>query len=223
MRVLCADDHDTIRRGVCSILSDNFEELIFEEAKNGEEAVSLRSANRPDLVILDINMPILDGYGAARQIHELMSDVPILFFTMHTAGGLVSEARRLGVRGLVTKDTAGEMLVDAVRALLRHETYSPLNPVAGEVGEHSGAEVTLRPSLRQRCLAGHSPWNSDPFAFGCMPNSREIVTPDSTGSGPLSYFTADASLRFRDRRDHWIRGSTKPSLNLHLHRRDLAL
>jgi DNA-binding NarL/FixJ family response regulator len=125
MRVICADDHDTIRKGVRAILADSFDDLIFDEAKNGEEAVRLAVANRPDLVILDINMPVLDGFGAARAIHERFSAVPILFFTMHSARALVSEAQKLGVRGFVTKDRAGETLVDAAKALLQNETYFP--------------------------------------------------------------------------------------------------
>jgi DNA-binding NarL/FixJ family response regulator len=125
MRVICADDHDLIRKGVRGILADNFEDLVFEEANNGAEAVCLAVANRPDLVILDINMPVLDGFGAATQIRELQSDIPILFLTMHTAKALVSEARKIGVRGFVPKDRAGETLVAAARALLKNETYFP--------------------------------------------------------------------------------------------------
>ena len=130
MRVLCADDHDTIRKGVGALLSDYFEDLIFEEAKNGAEAVSLAAVNRPDLVILDISMPMLNGFGAATKIHELLPDVPILFFTMHSAEGLVSQARRLGARGFVLKESAGDTLVDAARALLHNETYFPLDPIS---------------------------------------------------------------------------------------------
>jgi DNA-binding NarL/FixJ family response regulator len=129
MRVICADDQDIIRKGVRGILADHFEDLIFDEAKNGVEAVSLALANRPDLVILDLNMPVLDGFGAAREIHELLSGVPILFFSMHSAKTLISEARRLGVRGFVSKDRAGETLVAAARALLQNETYFPADPV----------------------------------------------------------------------------------------------
>ena len=130
MRVICADDHDLIRQGVRGILADRFDDLVFDEAKNGEEAVCLAVTNHPDLVILDINMPVLDGFGAARQIHELMASVPILFFTMHSANALVSEARRVGVRGFVTKDRAGETLADAAKALLHNETYFPAEPIA---------------------------------------------------------------------------------------------
>jgi DNA-binding NarL/FixJ family response regulator len=126
MRVICADDHDMIRKGVRAILADNFDDLIFDEATNGEEAVCLAMVNHPDLIILDINMPVLDGFGAAKKINELLSGVPILFFTMHSARALISEARRVGVRGFVTKDRAGETLIDAVRTLLQNETYFPV-------------------------------------------------------------------------------------------------
>jgi DNA-binding NarL/FixJ family response regulator len=122
MRVVCADDHDLIRKGVRKILADNFEDLVFEEARNGLEAVSLAVANHPDLVILDVNMPLLDGFGAATKIRELDSDIPILFLTMHSANLFVSEARRIGVRGFINKDRAGEALVDAARALLEKKT-----------------------------------------------------------------------------------------------------
>jgi two-component system response regulator NreC len=75
------------------------------------------------VVILDINMPVLGGFGAATEIHRLLPGIPILFFTMHTGDQIVLEARKAGVQGFVTKDRAGEVLVDAVNALLRNETY----------------------------------------------------------------------------------------------------
>jgi DNA-binding NarL/FixJ family response regulator len=130
MRVICADDHDLIRKGVHSILADSFEGLVFDEAKNGQEAVCLAIINRPDLVILDINMPVLDGFRPAMKIHDLLSDIPILFLTMHSATALISEARRVGVRGFVTKDRTGETLVAAARALLQNETFFLADPVA---------------------------------------------------------------------------------------------
>jgi DNA-binding NarL/FixJ family response regulator len=126
MRIVFADDHDTVRNGVRAILTDTFEDVVVDEAKNGEEAVSLAVAIRPDVIILDINMPVLDGFGAAKKLRRLLSGVPILFFTMHTAKGFVSEARRIGVQGFVTKEHAGETLVEAVQALLLKQTYFPV-------------------------------------------------------------------------------------------------
>ena len=125
MRIVIADDHAVVRKGVYAILLDAFPEIVCDQTENGAVAVQLLLANQPDLVILDINMPVLDGFGAAREIHERAPDVPILFFTMHTVDSLVEQARRIGARGFVSKDRAGEMLVEAVNALLRKETYFP--------------------------------------------------------------------------------------------------
>lgn len=89
------------------------------EAANGEEAISLK----PDLVILDINMPVLGGFGAAKEIQRLLPEVRILFFSMHDSGQFVDEAKKAGVQGFVAKDRAGETLVMAVDALLRGQTF----------------------------------------------------------------------------------------------------
>jgi DNA-binding NarL/FixJ family response regulator len=114
-----------IRKGICTILTAHFdlrpEDCI--EATNGQEAIEKALAHKPDVVILDINMPLLGGFSAAREIQRLLPGFPILFFTMHTGEQFVLEARKAGVQGFVAKDRAGEILVDAVKALLRNETY----------------------------------------------------------------------------------------------------
>ena len=80
---------------------------------------------KPDLVILDINMPVLGGFGAAKELHRIMPDVPILFFTMNESGQFIREAKLIGVQGFVAKDRAGTVLLQAVDALLRNETFFP--------------------------------------------------------------------------------------------------
>ena len=74
-------------------------------------------------MILDINMPVLGGFGAAREIQRLLPQIPILFFTMHIGEQFVSEARRAGVQGFVAKDRAGEDLIRAVETLLRKQMF----------------------------------------------------------------------------------------------------
>jgi DNA-binding NarL/FixJ family response regulator len=125
MRILIADDHETIRKGICTILTAHFELMSEDciEASNGHEAIQKAVAHKPDVVILDINMPVLGGFGAAQEIQRLLPGTPILFFTMHSGEQIVQEARKAGVQGFVAKERAGEVLVDAVNALLRNETY----------------------------------------------------------------------------------------------------
>jgi DNA-binding NarL/FixJ family response regulator len=98
---------------------------VCGEAANGEEAVEKAVSLKPDLVILDINMPVLGGFGAAKEIRRLLPEVAILFFSMHDSGQFVEEAKRVGVHGFVAKDRAGKTLVMAVEALLGGRTFFP--------------------------------------------------------------------------------------------------
>ena len=123
MQILVADDHEVVRKGVRAILTSNFQGMECIEATNGQEAIRKAMAIHPDIVILDINMPVLGGFGAAKEIQRLLPQIPILFFTMHVGEQFVSEARKAGVQGFVAKDRAGEDLIRAVEALLRKETF----------------------------------------------------------------------------------------------------
>jgi DNA-binding NarL/FixJ family response regulator len=123
LKVLVVDDHETVRKGVCAILTTHFEPAICEEAANGEEAIAKALVLRPDIVICDVSMPIMGGFAAAQKLQRLLPSVPILFLTMHGGDSFVAEVRRAGVKGLVAKDRAGDVLIDAVKALLNSETF----------------------------------------------------------------------------------------------------
>jgi DNA-binding NarL/FixJ family response regulator len=123
MRILVADDHDAIRKGVCAILSSHFDIEECIEASTGQDAIEKALKHSPDVIILDINMPVLGGFGAAKEIQRLTPQIPILFFTMHTGEQFVLEARKAGVQGFVAKDNAGGALAKAVEAVLRKETF----------------------------------------------------------------------------------------------------
>ena len=123
MQILVADDHEVVRKGVCAILTSHFEHPVCIEASNGHDAVEKALSTKPDLVILDINMPVLGGFGAAREIQRLLPEIPILFFTMNAGEQFTSEARKAGVQGFVSKDRAGEDLIRAVETMLRKGTF----------------------------------------------------------------------------------------------------
>ena len=114
-----------MRKGVCAILTTYLQPEHCEEAANGQEAITKALALQPDLILLDVTMPVMNGFAAAQELKKLLPHVPILFLTMHGGDSFVSEARRTGVRGFVTKDHVGEVLVDAVKALLNGETFFP--------------------------------------------------------------------------------------------------
>ena len=112
-----------LRKGVWAILSSRLDVEVCGEAVNGKEAIEKAHDLKPDLIILDITMPVLGGVEAAKEIRKMLPDVPILFLTMHESSQLVAEAKRLGVQGYVNKTQASKTLLDAVDTLLRKETY----------------------------------------------------------------------------------------------------
>jgi len=121
-RVLLADDHVIVRDGLKSVLlREGFE--IAAEVSNGREAVELTRTMRPDLAVLDIAMPILNGIDAAREINSVSPMTKTILLTMYKETQFILEALRAGVKGYVLKTQAAGDLVNAIRAALAGETY----------------------------------------------------------------------------------------------------
>lgn len=100
---------------------------VCGEAKNGKEAVLKTQELHPDVVILDLSMPVLNGLDAARIIRQTSPNIPIVFVSIYDSGQIMKEAYRIGVRGFVLKENAEPNLVQAVEAAVRNETYFPSN------------------------------------------------------------------------------------------------
>src|SRR6267143_5196135 len=122
LRVLVADDHEMIRLGLCELLQSRQIE-ICAQATNGGEAVEKSRQLSPDLIILDISMPVLGGIEAARQIRVFLPDVPILFFSTHNASHLVALVQSVGAQGFVAKDQMAATLLEAIEALREKKTF----------------------------------------------------------------------------------------------------
>jgi DNA-binding NarL/FixJ family response regulator len=125
MRCLLVDDHESVRMGVTAILSSQPSIQICGEASNGKEAIEKARELQPDLIILDVTMPVLDGINSAKEIRKFLPEVPILFFSMHNGVYLVQEAKLAGVQGFVSKTEARATLLDAVDSLSKKQTYFP--------------------------------------------------------------------------------------------------
>lgn len=123
LRILIADDHEVARHGIRSLLEAHEGWEVCAEAKDGREAVEFASALNPDLILLDIGMPNLNGLEAARQILAASPELPILILTMHDSDQVVREVLRAGARGFLLKSDAGRELVAAVEALQLHRTF----------------------------------------------------------------------------------------------------
>ena len=125
IRVLIADDHDVVRKGLQSILlSGNIQ--VCGEAHNGNEAVGKALELQPDLVILDLTMPVMGGFEAAIELSRLLPEIPVLFYSIYEGESLINEAKRIGVRGFLSKNSVSEMVLRAVNVLvLQKGTFFP--------------------------------------------------------------------------------------------------
>jgi DNA-binding NarL/FixJ family response regulator len=128
--VLLADDHQIVRDGMKAFLEREGYQ-VNAEAADGREAVRLAAELRPDVAILDIGMPILNGLDAATEILSNAPDTKMIFLTMHDEKSYVVEGLRIGVKGFVTKTHAAEELVQAIRLALENKTY--LSPELSEI------------------------------------------------------------------------------------------
>jgi|SRR5271155_23543 len=118
VRVLVVDDYEPFRRLVCSMLGERPALQIVGEASDGLEAVRQAEELKPDLILLDIGLPTLNGIEAARQIRSLAPESKIIFLTQESSADVVREALSLGAWGYVVKARAGSDLLPAVEAVL---------------------------------------------------------------------------------------------------------
>jgi DNA-binding NarL/FixJ family response regulator len=142
-RVLIVDDHAAIRRGVQGILHSFPEWDLCGEAENGQEAVRMAEELRPEVIIMDVSMPVLNGLEATRLIRNSLPATKVLLLTLHSSTELVRSAFRAGARGYVLKSDAEQELMRALNVVLGNGTYvSPAidESVARKVVEEMGSQ-----------------------------------------------------------------------------------
>ena len=130
MRILLADDHAVVRQGFRMILSAQPDFEVVAEAANGREAVEMAEKTRPDVVVMDVSMPELNGIEATRRIMEANDRTRILALSMHRDSVYVREILRAGAVGYLLKDAVENEFLTAVRAVARGEAY--LSPAVSE-------------------------------------------------------------------------------------------
>jgi DNA-binding NarL/FixJ family response regulator len=122
-RILIADDHEIVRRGIRALIENHPGWEVCAEASDGRDAVEKARELRPDLVLVDVSMPNLNGLDAARQILEIVPQTRVLILTMHESEQIVREVLEVGARGFLLKSDAARDLVSAIQALQRRTTF----------------------------------------------------------------------------------------------------
>jgi DNA-binding NarL/FixJ family response regulator len=153
VRILVADDHHVVRTGLRALLESKSGWQVCAEAANGREAVEKARELTPDVAVLDIGMPLLNGVEATRQIRKLSPKTEILILTMHDSDLLVQEVLAAGALGYILKDDADRNLIAAVDALRRHKPFlsSRVSEAALSAGGQDGDRTSRsRLSPRQR-------------------------------------------------------------------------
>jgi DNA-binding NarL/FixJ family response regulator len=165
-RLLIADDHALVREGLRTMLSSEDGISVVAEANNGQEALSMCRDLGPDLVLMDVRMPVMDGLEATRKIKEEMPHVSVVMVTMHENPDYLFEAVKAGAAGYVLKDASGERLLGAVRRTLEGE--SPLN-------QELAMRLLVRLAREERDKdsaggPGDAPGESEPVQSGAAAN-----------------------------------------------------
>lgn len=131
IRIVVADDHPLLRDGVRAVLASRDDMEVVGEAEDGAEAVALYRALRPDLLLTDLQMPVLDGTGAITAIRAEFPDARILVLTAYATPAQAARAVRAGARGCLLKRQDGSALIDAIRATCQGAHAGPLGLVGG--------------------------------------------------------------------------------------------
>ncbi|GAB3451793.1 response regulator [Actinophytocola sediminis] len=201
IRIVLADDEAMIRAGVASILATDPEIEVVAEAADGREAIELARAHQPDIVLLDIRMPRLDGLSAAAELHAAMPQVAVIMLTTFDEDEYVSTALAAGASGFLLKAADPRELILGVRAVADGAAY--LSPrIARKVITQVGGGTLARASTARKQVASLTPRAREVLALvgGGLSNQdigRELFLSEGTVKAHVSAILAQLDLTNR--------------------------
>jgi DNA-binding NarL/FixJ family response regulator len=161
LRILIADDHEVVRRGLRTLVSSRPGWVVCAEATTGREAITKAEQQRPDIAVIDIIMPVLNGLEATRKIRKMLPKTEVAVLSLHYSDQLVREVLDAGARSYLLKTDASRDLVTAIEALANHRTF--FTSVAAQVvvdrfcrprGPSLAARIAQWTRARDRATAG---------------------------------------------------------------------
>jgi DNA-binding NarL/FixJ family response regulator len=138
--IIIADDHPIVRKGLREIIEADSRLKVLAEADDGEEAIRLIEELKPEIVVLDIDMPRLDGFGAARELLKRRNPVKIVFLTIHRKEDIFHAAMDLGVRGYILKESAIFEIVNGIKAVAEGEYFVTASLTSFLIGRRQRAQ-----------------------------------------------------------------------------------
>src|SRR5258706_2566086 len=160
IRILVADDHSVVREGLVSLVKRKADMTVVAEASNGREAVDLWKEHRPDLVLLDLRMPELDGVGAIKEIRQLDPNAHIVVLTTFDGDEDIYRAIKAGAKGYLLKDVPREALMDSIRRVHAGETCVPVH-LAAKLAERVSGETLSSREIDVLKLMAHGKSNKE--------------------------------------------------------------
>lgn len=123
IRIVLADDHPIVRRGLRLTIESDARLQVVAEANDGEEALAQIQAQRPDVAVLDIDMPRLDGFGVARALQQARLAVAVVFLTLHSEEDMFQAAMELGAKGYILKESAVDEIVQGIKSVAKGQHF----------------------------------------------------------------------------------------------------
>lgn len=164
IRILVADDHEIVRRGLRALLESQKGWKVVAEASTGSQALEKASEVKPEIAVLDVGMPVLNGLEATRRIRQALPQTEVLILTVHDSEQMAREAISCGARGFLVKSDVGRDLIAAVESVLHHRVF-------------------LSPRLAQAESAAPAPHSSDTPLTRLTAREREIIQLLAEGNG----------------------------------------